>query len=313
MILFSLNQYEVMGAELSAVPGLRTGGFQLGRYDNGELHAAVQTPVAGQECLILGSIAPPEEQLVSVLLLAHTLRKEGARRLSALLPYMAYSRQDKDKPGESLAVALTGRLLEAAGFDQVITVDVHSEADKRLSSIPIISLEPAELFADALRKHKLTDAPIVAPDNGAITRSRAVQRAAGIPEGEIPYFRKQRVGSGIVHAGPIGKVGTRAVIVDDILDTGTTLVSACRKLVEVGVREIYVMITHGLFTGERWRELWQLNVKRVFCTDAVPLRSDLDKANIETLSIVPLLRRQLAHLEERAEVIARDSELSRQM
>jgi len=307
MVLFSQKKYEVLGAGLKSTwPASKTGEFELARFENGELHAVVHTPVAFEHCIVLGSIAPPDEQLLSTLLLAHTLKKEGARKLTALLPYLAYSRQDKDKPGESLAAALIGRLLEAAGFDQVITLDVHSEADKRLFPIPLISLETAALFGDALRKRELTEATVVAPDNGAIARAKAVQRAAGLPEGNIPYFEKQRVGTGIVHVGPIGKVGAQAVIVDDILDTGTTLVSACEKLAEAGVREMYIMVTHGLFTGAHWKELWRLNVKRIFCTDAVPLPTSLDKNNVETLSIVPLLRHQLSHLQQYDEAMAHD-------
>jgi len=307
MIVFPLRKYEVLGAELkSAWPALKAGKFELARFDNGELYAIVHTSVAFEHCLVLGSIAPPDEQLLSILLLADTLKKEGAGKLTALLPYLAYSRQDKDKPGESLAAALTGRLLEAAGFDQVVTLDVHSEASKHLFPIPLVSLETATLFGDAIRRHRLSEATIVAPDNGAIARARAVQIAAGIPERDIPYFEKQRVRTGIVHVGPIGKVGAQAVIIDDILDTGTTLVSACQKLVEVGIREIYIMVTHGLFTGETWRELWRLNVKRIFCTDAVPLPTGLDRSNIEILSVVPLLRRQISHLEQHDEAMAHD-------
>lgn len=304
MILFSLPKYEAMGAELeSAVAALRTGHFQLTRFDNGELYSIVHTPVASEHCVVLGSIAPPDEQLMSTVLLGHTLSNEGAGRLTALLPYLGYSRQDKDKPGESLAAALTGRLLQAAGYDQVITLDVHSETDKRLFPIPLLSMETATLFAGAMRKHKLAGATIVAPDNGAIPRSRAVQSAAGLPETDIPYFEKQRVGTGIVHVGPIGKVGAQAVIIDDILDTGTTLVSACEKLVEADVREIYIMVTHGLFTGGRWKKLWRLNVKRIFITDSVPIPPDLSTDNIETLSVVPLLGRQLHHLEQHEETM----------
>jgi len=300
MILFTLEQYEAMGGAVErTLPWLRTGGFQVARYDNGELHAALHTPVAFEHCVVLGSIAPPDEQLLSALLLAHTFRKEGAREVSALLPYLAYSRQDKDKPGESLAAALVGRLLEAAGFNQVITADVHSEADKPLFPIPILSLDTAPLFADAIKRHQLIEATFVAPDNGAIARCQAVKAALGMPEADTPYFEKQRIGTGIVHVGPIGKVGSRAVIIDDMLDTGTTLVSACQKLVEAGVREIYIMITHGLFTGECWKQLWSLGVKRIICTNTVPFPVGLDSSSIETLSIVPLLRQQLLLLENR--------------
>jgi len=305
MILFAFPKYGPMGAALEGtLPWLKSGEFQVTRFDNGELHAIVHTPVASEHCVILGSIAPPDEQLLSVLLLADTLRKEGSSKVTALLPYLAYSRQDKNKVGESLAIALVGRLLTAAGFDQVITVDVHSEADKRLCSIPISSLDTAQLFADTIKRYQLTDATIVAPDNGAIARCRAVKIAAGLPAGDIPHFEKQRIEKGIEHVGPIGKVGSRAVIVDDMLDTGTTLVSACEKLVAAGVREIYIMITHGLFTGERSKQLWSLGVKRIICTDTVPLPIGLDRSRIETLSIAPLLRQQLSHLEEYDDVMA---------
>jgi ribose-phosphate pyrophosphokinase len=104
-----------MGAELERMlPWLRPGEFLVARYDNGELHASVHTPVAFEHCIDPASIAPPDERLLSALLLAHTLRKEGAGKVSVLLPYLACSRQDKDKPGESLAIALAGHLLAAA-------------------------------------------------------------------------------------------------------------------------------------------------------------------------------------------------------
>jgi len=307
MILFAFNKYEAMGAALEkALPWLRTGEFRIARFDNGEMLATVHTAVAAEHCAILGSIAPPDEQLLSTLLLAHTLKKEGADKVTAILPYLAYSRQDKDKPGESLGTALVGRLLETAGVDRVITADVHSAADHRLFPIPIISLETAPLFGDAIRKYGLTEATIVAPDNGAIPRAKALQAAAGLPEGDVPYFEKRRTSTGIEHAGPIGKVGPQVVIVDDILDTGTTLVSACQKLAEAGVGEVYVMVTHGLFTGERWKQLWRLGVKRIICTDAVPLPAGVDNANIDLLSIAPILRQELLYIEEREDVLARD-------
>ena len=98
----------------------------------------------------------------------------------------------------------------------MITVDVHSERAKRLFPIPMRSLSPATVFAEALNRHGLTEATIVAPDEGAIGRCEAVQKAAGIASGKIPYFEKQRTATGITHAGPIGQVGREAVIVDDI-------------------------------------------------------------------------------------------------
>ena len=269
----------------------------MGRYDNRELHASIEGPVSGQHCLILGTIAPPDECLLSVTLLAQTLKKEGADKITAVLPYLAYTRQDKDKPGESQGTAWVGALLQSSGIDQVLTVDVHSERDIQLFPIPLISLSSAPLFADTVKKYRLTDATIVAPDNGAIKRCEDVKRAAGVPMGDTPYFEKKRTEKEIVLHGPVGKVGAKAVLVDDMIDTGGTLVSACDKLRSAGVVEIHILVSHGLFTESAWTQLWSLGVKRIFCTDTVPLRSGIDAANIAVLSAVPLIREGLSRLD----------------
>jgi len=215
-----------------------------------------------------------------------------------VLPYLAYSRQDKDKPGESLGTAWVGALLKSSGIDQVLAVDVHSERDKQLFPIPLISLSTASLFAGALKKYRLTDATIVAPDNGAISRCEDVKRAAEMPMSETPHFEKKRTEKGIIHYGPASKVGAKAVFVDDMIDTGGTLVSACQKLRSVGAEEIYILVSHGLFTGSSWTQLWSLGVKRIFCTDTVPLRSGIDAANITVLSVARLIGERLSWLDK---------------
>ena len=298
MVLFSFPAYENIAEQLRAFASVQAGRFTVGRYDNRELHARVEGPVSGEHCLILGTIAPPDECLLSVTLLAETLQKEGADKITAVFPYLAYSRQDKNKPGESLGTAWVGALLKSSGIDQALTVDVHSERDKELFPIPLISLSTAPLFADALKEYRLIDATIVAPDKGAIRRCEDVKRAAGMPMGETPYFEKKRTEKGILLYGPVGKVGAKAVFVDDMIDTGGTLVSACEKLRSAGVEEIYILVSHGLFTGSSWTQLWSLGVKRIFCTDTVPIRPDIELANILVLSVVPIIRQRLSSLDK---------------
>lgn len=293
MILFAFEAYQAMAMALTKTSNSAAGRFRMARFENGEIYIQVETAVRTETCIVLGSIAPPDEQLLSTLLLAHTLKKEGAGRVTGLFPYLGYARHDKDKPGESLAAAWTGAIGAASGLDGVITIDVHSERAKQLFRIPVVSLSPAAVFAEALKRFGLPGSTIVAPDEGAIGRCEAVQSGAGIPSGRVPYFKKQRTATGVTHVGPIGEVGRQAVIVDDILDTGGTLLSACEKLVEAGAEEINVMVTHGLFTGERWKQLWGLGVKRIFCTDSVPLPIGACGDDIVRLSIVPLLAKEL--------------------
>lgn len=307
MILFTFFNYKHIGRELETIPSLRPGQFRIARYNNGELHGHVQGAVSSEHCMILGSIAPPDDQLFSLLLLAHTLRKERAEKITAILPYLAYCREDKVKPGESLATAWVGSLLKSSGIDEVLTIDVHSERDKQLFPIPLISLSTADLFAGAIKEHHLIDATIVAPDNGAVRRCDAVRSAAGMPIGETPYFEKRRTAQGVIQHGPIGRVGARVVIVDDMLDTGGTLVSACERLQEAGVKEIYIFVSHGLFTGTDWTRLWSLGVKRIFCTDTVPLCAGFDATKISILTIAPLLREELLSIGQPTKRIAAQS------
>lgn len=297
MIIFAFADYEPILANLQ-FPAEK-GSFVIGRFANGELFVRVGTSPRGARCVLLGSIAPPDERLLSLALLAHTLKKEGCLKVTALVPYLAYSRQDKDKAGESLATAWTGSLLMTSGVDEVFTIDVHSERDKLLFPIPLTSVFPAETFARAIREHQLTDATIVAPDNGAVPRCVAVNNELGRPAVAVPYLQKKRDQSGIKHTQLLGSVASRVLIIDDILDTGGTLISACEKLLLAGAIEIYIMVTHGLFTGTEWKRLWSLGVQRILCTDTVPLTAEiLNEPRINTLSIAQLLKDQVAILQD---------------
>lgn len=292
MILFVFPPHASIGNELALSPGMRLGQFSIDRFPNQELHARIQTNVTGEECMILGTIAPPDEQLLSLPLLSHTLHKEGAHSIVALLPYLAYARDDKQKVGQSRATAWVGSLLQASGIDEVITVDIHSITAQRLFPMPVVSLSPADLFAQEMKKLSLLHATIVAPDEGARDRCQAVARAAEMTE-DVVVLEKQRTREGVVHVGISGTVGQQAVIVDDILDTGGTLVSCCECLQQRDVRDITIFVTHGLFTGVLWQKLWSLGVTSMYCTDTVPQAQECLAEHIRTLSVLPLLRQHL--------------------
>jgi ribose-phosphate pyrophosphokinase len=288
MILFTFPSHDYLGDHLRNLCALGRGESAVRRFPNQELYVTLETRVRGEDCSILGSVGPPEEHMVAFSLLAHTLKKQGAHVVTAVLPYLAYSRHDKDKPGESLAVAWLGSLFRSSGIDEVITVDLHSQRAEQFLGLSMKSISSAPLFAEQIELHDLRDATLVAPDHGAIRRCREVQAAAGMT-GDILSFEKERTLLGISHTGWKGEVGERALVIDDMLDTGSTLVSACERLKVGGAREIFIMVTHGLFTGSQWMKLWELNVKTIFCTDTVPIPAGVRSQPVETLSIVPLV------------------------
>jgi ribose-phosphate pyrophosphokinase len=279
---------ELLPAEVAEDTALSLGAATLARFSNGELYARIDGPVEDRVCAVVGSLAPPDERLLSVLLIAHTLVREGARRVVAVLPYLGYARQDRAAPGQSLGVAWAGDLLRAAGVADAITIDVHSDHAAECLGVSLRSLSPAALFAEALAREGLHELSVVAPDEGAIERCEAVIGAAGI-RAPLAYLRKRRDRDGVVHGDLIGVVTPRVAIVDDILDTGATLVSACRELRRWGAREITVCATHGLFTGERWRELSLLGVRRIYVTDTVPSARDHEGDLIRLLPVGRLL------------------------
>ena len=270
-IIFALPEYRpLLRCESNEQSAPALGSCEFARFSNGELYVRIGDPVAARVCAVLGSLAPPDEQMMSVLALAHTLKRGGARQVVALLPYLGYARQDRAIPGQSLGVAWAGDLLRASGVDRVLTIDVHSKQAAACFPMRLDSLSPASLFADVLRQGDLTDISVVAPDEGAVERCEAVIRAAGVRT-PLAYLRKRRDADGVTHRSLAGTVTSRVAIVDDILDTGGTLVSACAALRGAGAKEISVFVTHGLFTGERWCELPALGVQRIYTTDSIPL------------------------------------------
>jgi len=280
--LFHFPPQRRAAREFRKIPRIASGEFSIERFPNGELHLDLKTPVAGKRCLVLGTIAPPERNLASFLLLCHTLRSEGASHVTALLPYLAYSRHDRKEPGRSRGAAWAGALLGAAGVGAIVTIDVHSRRAARVVPMPLLSVSSAELFAAEIERRSLHDATIVAPDQGAVERCKAVARKAGMKR-SVAVVTKTRTPQGVVLRRLRGNIGKRAIIVDDMLDTGGTLLACSRELRRRGAREIHVFVTHGLFTGDAWRKLWGMGVKSIACTDTVPVRS----AQARKLTVLP--------------------------
>lgn len=294
VIVFCLPQHRgLLPAELDSASQPALGRFRSGRFPDGELWLELGDPVTGRDCVVLGSLAPPDEQALLTSLLADTLRRAGARRVLALLPHIGYARQDRSPPGHSLGMAWAGAPLVAAGVDRIVTVDIHSAAAAAAVALPVTSLSPAPLFAAELRREGLDDLSLIAPDEGARARCAAVAEAAGIATPPV-YLRKERAPGGVVHRTIVGEVARRAVIVDDILDTGATLLSCCVELHRAGVREITVMVTHATLGGSGWRKLPSAGVRRIVATDSVPGVSARAGATIDVLPIGPLLLAALA-------------------
>jgi ribose-phosphate pyrophosphokinase len=265
------------------------GRAEIMRFSNGEMHATVHEDVSDEECLVIGSVAPPDEQLLALLMLVEALKRNGAARVRAFLPYLGYARQDKFGPGESGGIILIGSLLKAVGVDEVITFDVHSDLDGQIIGLPLLSISTTQLFVPAINGLGWGDLTVIAPDEGAKARAHAVAQAINGSQQTAYLIKKRTDGDGIQHLDLIGEVSPRVLIVDDILDSGRTLISACSILREKDVQEVAVAVTHGLFTDEVWQQLFELGVKTLLVSDSCPEASRQKHASIHVISLAPLL------------------------
>lgn len=301
MKLFALQPYTGFGEELASIAKIgSTETFETGRFENGELWVSVPRRVTGHRCFVVGTVEPPEENLAQFLLLCHTLTQNGATDVQAILPYVAYSRQDRAQPGRSLASAWLGELFLACGVSAVHTLDIHSKNAAKSIALPLRPLSSAKLFAANLSYCQDPSWTLVAPDKGAITRCQALQGALD-RTGDITFFEKVRSDSGVT-SRLMGSTTAKALIVDDILDTGGTLIACCKGLKAAGVTEILIAVTHGLFTGTRWQELWDLGVKGIFTTDSIyPVRSADPRIRVLSCSAlfagIGLLKEATSHVE----------------
>lgn len=287
--LFAFDDYTDMAHSLVAGSNLCEGKFQVKRFANGEQHITLAANVSGKACFVLGSITPPDSNFFSFLLLCQTLKKEGASSITAILPYLAYSRHEKNEAQKSRATAFVAGLFATVGISKIVTFDIHSQTANQLFSMPIMSLSPVSVFVEKMKTMDLKQSVLVAPDEGANKRCQDLATAAGIG-GNIVYMVKQRTDEGILHTELHGTVKEHAIIIDDMLDTGGTLISCCQALLDAGVQSIDIMVTHGLFTGENWMQLWGLGVRTIYCTNTIPLAENKRHSQIEVLSVTSSLK-----------------------
>lgn len=287
MIVFSFAQYKAIALGLLKDSKNKAGEFEVKPFENGELHCKVSDKVKDKACAIVSSFTAGSE--LKPLLLAHTLKRLGAKKVILIAPYLGYMRQDKVEPQRSLSAAWVGGMLKCSGINSILTVDLHSDQAKKLLSLPVVSLEGSAIFASALKSFLSDDVTIMAPDAGALPKAEVLMKATSkvLP---VTHFDKVRTEDGIKLTPPKTKITKRVVLVDDVLDTGGTLVGACRILKERGVKEIVICVTHGQFVGEKWKQLWKLGVSKIYTTNSLP-NAPKDK-RIQIVTLAPLFRSQ---------------------
>ncbi len=271
------------------------------RFPDGELHVEVQAHVRGADVYVVQPTSPPADlRLTELLFLADACRLSGAARITAVVPYLGYARQDRrTRPGEPLGARLVASLIGTAGVARVVAVDLHAAAVEASFPVPVEHLSAVPLLAEAIGRAAGKDAVVVSPDLGAVRLAERYARHLDLP---MAIVHKTRVGAAAVTTrGLTGDVrGRRPIIVDDMISTGGTIEAAAHALLEAGAQaEIVVAATHAVLPRQAVDRLAPLPIRRLVATDSVEAPAD-PAVPIERVSLAPLLADaiQRLHLEE---------------
>jgi ribose-phosphate pyrophosphokinase len=278
--------------------GLRLGDFGLSRHPDGEQQLLVRERLQGASAYIVQPASPPAgEHLLELLLFADACRRAGARSVTAVVPYLAYARQDRhDFPGQPLGARVVADLISSR-VDRCIVVDLHAPAVEGCFSVPVEDLTALPLLTKALLRAVRRPDVVVAADAGAVKRAQRCARELSLPVAIVQRTRPGRDDLGSV--GIIGEVrGLRPLIVDDMIATGATLEGAVRALRAQGCAEgITALATHALLDRDAARRLASLSLERVVVADTVPIRPEASLDIMETVSIAALLADEIRALE----------------
>lgn len=274
-------------SEISKIP---LGKIDLGQFSDGEIDVWVEDDVNNSNVFILQSNAfPVNDNIIELALIADALRRSGAAKITAIIPYFGYSRKEKQsRRGEPISAKVIADLITNSGINKVICLDLHADAIVGFFDVPVIYLSALEILAKKLLEEKLTNAIVVAPDVGGVKRARNFASILNAPLAVIEKHRQTNSRDKMEVLSISGEVsGDTAIIIDDVISTGGTIIQSANALKEKGVKRIIVCATHGVFAGDAIKNLKASPVDKIIVTDSIPQKITTDK--IELVSVAGLI------------------------
>lgn len=302
-ILYSLSSNPELTKEISSILGIKVGDSEVIHFADGEIIIENNTTVRGKIVYIVQSTSSPvTERLMELLVFIDSLRRASAKEIVVVMPYYGYSRQDrKARPREPITARLVADMLQVAGIDHLIVIDLHAPQIQGFFKCPVDDLTAIPLFAKYFRdKIDADDLVIVSPDHGGVSRARRL--ASYLKNPGIAIIDKRRPKPNVAEVmNIIGDVkGKVAIIIDDIVDTAGTLTLAAKALKENGATEVYAAVSHAILTDPASERIRESELKELVITDSITLPESKMTPNIKVLSIAPLLAKAIEYIEKGA-------------
>lgn len=298
--LFSGGSNRALAHEISGALDVPLAELTISRFADGEIGVRIEESVRGEDVFVIQPTCPPvNENLMELLVIVDALRRASADRITAVIPYFGYARQDrKIRPREPISAKLVANLLTAAGCQRILSVDLHAGQIWGFFDIPLDHLPARMILGDYIARKEMENLVIVSPDVGGVPRAREYARQLGAPIAIIDKRRdKPNQVKEIVHV--IGKVHRKtAIIVDDIVDTAGTLALGAQALLKRGVVAVYACATHALLSGPAVQRIAASPIQELIVTNTIPLPPEKHSDKITMLSVAPLLAEAIRRVNE---------------
>ena len=300
--IFSGNANLALAHEICAYLGTKLGEATVASFSDGEIRVKIEENVRGGDVFVVqSSCQPVNDSLMELLIIIDALKRSSASRITAVIPYFGYARQDrKDQPRVPISAKLVADLITTAGTDRVLTMDLHAGQIQGFFNIPVDHLYALPVLLDYITKQnvKVSDLVVVSPDAGGVERARAFAKHL---EANLAIIDKRREGPNQTQImNIIGDVaGKSALLLDDMIDTAGTIVKGAQACMDQGAREVWTACTHAVLTGPALDRIQQSCLKQVIVTNSIPLRGKEQSCpKLHQLSVAPLLGEAIRRIHE---------------
>ncbi|MBN1443663.1 MAG: ribose-phosphate pyrophosphokinase [Planctomycetes bacterium] len=289
--VFHGTSHPELGDKIIQYLGLPPGEIKISRFAGGEIYARILENVRGQSCVIVQTCTEKvNDDLMELFIIIDAMKRASAKTITAVIPHFGYARQDRKAASrEPVSARLIANLLETAGADRVVTMDLHSDQIQGFFNIPVDTLTAMPILASYIKGKGLQDLAIVAPDTGRVKVAKKLADRVGAQLAILHKVRAEHHVSAVTHV--VGDVKDKTVIItDDMIDTAGTITSGVDALREAGCRpEVYVLATHGIFSGSAVERISKSGFREVVVTDTLPIPEEKRFPGLEVLASAELL------------------------
>ena len=270
--VFSGNTNKALGEEICKHIGVELAATSIGRFSDGEIKVNINENVRGSDAFVVQSTCTPvNDSIMELLILIDALKRASADRITAVIPYYGYARQDRKTRGrEPITAKLVANLLTNAGANRVLAVDLHSGQIQGFFDIPVDHLTAIGILSDSLKDKDLKDYVVVSPDAGSIPRARDMAERLGLP---VAFIDKRRPEPNMVEVmNIVGRVaGHHAILLDDMIDTGGSIKEAAKALRRMGAKSVMACATHAVFSGKARENIEEAGFTELVVTNTIPI------------------------------------------